>query len=273
MNLSIAIPDSSLIDELTKVDKTRKVSIIARACAIFQIKQIFIYRDGYENKNDSILLATLLRYLETPQYFRRQLFPKMQLLKYTGVLYPLKTPNHLTTSDPKMLKINDIRDGLIINYKGKKFVDIGINKLVEYFGKEKHGTRIILQIKTLNPKLSIKEISNEQLKKYWGYKVKERSDLFTLLSSWKGSTILTSKYGKIFTSFDAKKYSKVNKPILVVFGTPEKGIYEILNDDIKKVQNANTFNFFPNQATETVRLEEAILGTLSALNILSTHYT
>jgi predicted SPOUT superfamily RNA methylase MTH1 len=58
----------------------------------------------------------------------------------------LKIPNHLTTSNPKMLKINDIRDGLIINYKGKKFVDIGINKLIPYFGKEKPASRIILQI-------------------------------------------------------------------------------------------------------------------------------
>ena len=29
-------------------------------------------------------------------------------------------------------------------------------------------------------------------------------------------------------------------------------------------------NFFPNQATDTVRLEEAIIGTLSILNILQT---
>ncbi len=273
MNYSIAIPDSSLIDESSKLDKTRKISIIARACAIFQVNEIFIYRDGHENKNDLILLTTLLRYLETPQYFRKQLFPKIQQLKYAGVLHPLKTPNHLTTSNPKMLKVGDIRDGLIINYKGKKFVDIGINKLLQYFGKDKPGTRIVLQIKTLNPKLTIKEIQKEQLKNYWGYKVKERSNLLALLSTWNGNTILTSRYGKIFTGSDAKKYGKVNKPILVVFGSPEKGIYEILSENIKKTQNANIYNFFPNQATETVRLEEAILGTLSALNILSSHNT
>jgi len=32
------------------------------------------------------------------------------------------------------------------------------------------------------------------------------------------------------------------------------------------MQNAKVINFFPHQATETVRLEEAILGTLSILN-------
>jgi len=35
---------------------------------------------------------------------------------------------------------------------------------------------------------------------------------------------------------------------------------------MKNVQNAKTLNFFPNQATETVRLDEAILGTLSIIN-------
>jgi len=76
LNLSIAIPDSSLLDESTILNKTKKISIIARACAIFKINQIFIYQDG--NKNDSILLATILKYLETPQYFRKELFPKTQ---------------------------------------------------------------------------------------------------------------------------------------------------------------------------------------------------
>jgi len=32
------------------------------------------------------------------------------------------------------------------------------------------------------------------------------------------------------------------------------------------------FNFFPNQGTQTVRLEEAILGTLSIINILIHNY-
>ena len=115
MNLSIAIPDSSLIDESSRIDKTRKVSNIARACAIFKIKEIFIYQDRNKNKNDSMLLTTILRYLETPQYFRKQLFPKMELLKYAGVLQPLKIPNHLTPSNPKMLRINDIRDLSLIH--------------------------------------------------------------------------------------------------------------------------------------------------------------
>ena len=191
MTLSIAIPDSSLKDETTQVNKTRKISIIARACAIFKVKEIFIYKEKNYNRNDSILLSTLLKYLETPQYFRKQLFPMMNILKYAGVLYPLKIQNHLKNPDPKKIQVGDMRDAIIINYKGKKFVDIGINKLIPYFGKEKPASRIILQIKSTKPRLSIKEISREQIQNYWGYKVKERTSLFTLLSYWNGTVSYT----------------------------------------------------------------------------------
>ena len=36
---------------------------------------------------------------------------------------------------------------------------------------------------------------------------------------------------------------------------------------MKNVQNAKSLNFFPDQATETVRLEEALLGTLAIINL------
>ena len=266
MNLSIAIPDSSLQDESTVLYKTKKVSIIARACAIFKINQIFIYKDKTGNKNDLMLLSTLLKYLETPQYFRRQLFPKSKLLNYSGVLQPLNIPNHLVTSNEKLIKNGDIRDGLIINYKGRKFVDIGINKPISYFGKMRSGTRIAVKVIDTRPKFTIKEIPREDVKDYWGYKVKERGNLFSTLSSWDGKIILTSKKGKIFNTTDMGKFIKSDDPVLLVFGTTNKGIHEILGADIKKIQNSKILNFFPNQATQTVRLEEAILGTLSIIN-------
>ena len=183
MNLSIAIPDSSLLDESTILNKTKKISMMARTCAIFKVNQIFIYQDGKQNKNDSALLSTSLKYLETPQYFRKEIFPKTQLLKYAGVLQPLNISSHLTTPDRKMIKIGDVREALIINYKGRRFLDIGINKPIQYFGKMKPGARIAVQIKTVQPALTVKEISRDNIKDYWGYSVKERSNLLSILST------------------------------------------------------------------------------------------
>ena len=130
----------------------------------------------------------------------------------------------------------------------------------------KSGTRIAVKIVDTKPKFTIKEISKEDVKNYWGYKVKERGNLFSTLSSWTGKIILTSKKGKIFTASDAGTFTKPNDSILIVFGTTNKGIHELLGADIKRIQNSKIFNFFPNQATQTVRLEEAILGTLSIIN-------
>jgi len=78
---------------------------------------------------------------------------------------------------------------------------------------------------------------------------------------------MTSRKGKTVTSEQLSKYAKTDEPILVVFGSPDKGIHEIIGGKMNKVQNAKSLNFFPNQATETVRLEEAILGTLAILNV------
>ena len=74
MNLSIAIPDSALSDEKTLENKTRKISSIARSCGIFRVNEIIIYRDGKKNESDSKLFITILKYLETPQYFRKTVF-------------------------------------------------------------------------------------------------------------------------------------------------------------------------------------------------------
>ena len=91
-----------------------------------------------------------------------------------------------------------------------------------------------------------------------------------MLSEWKGNIIITSRKGKTATKEQLSKYVNSDQPTLVVFGSPEKGVHEILGGRMKNVQNAKSLNFFPNQATETVRLDEALLGTLAIINAQST---
>jgi len=269
LKLSIAIPESALSDESLKIDKTRKISVLARACAIFKIDTIYVYQEG-NNKSDGALMIMILKYLETPQFLRRRLFPKMNDLKFAGVLQPLKIPSHITPANSKKIIRGDIREGIVVSVKGKKFVDVGINHLIEFYGNTSVGKRITVQFKEGYPKLSVKEVDKSEVPSYWGYSVKERANLYSVLSEWKGSIIMTSRKGKTVTSEQLTKYTKTDEPILVVFGSPEKGIHEIIGGNMNKVQNAKSLNFFPNQATETVRLEEAILGTLAILNVQNT---
>ena len=145
-------------DESLKIDKTRKISVLARACAIFKIDTIYIYQEG-NKKTDPNLMTMILRYLETPQFLRRRLFPKMNDLKFAGVLHPLKIPSHVTPVNAKKIKAGDIREGIIVSSKGEKFVDVGINQLIRYYGKNvSNGKRITVRFKEGYPKLSIKDI-------------------------------------------------------------------------------------------------------------------
>ena len=132
------------------------------------------------------------------------------------------------------------------------------------------GKRVTVQFKEGYPKLSVKEIEKNEVQTYWGYSVKERANLYSLLDEWKGNIIITSRKGKTATKEQISKYTKSDQPTLVVFGSPDKGVHEILGGRMKNVQNAKSLNFFPNQATETVRLEEALLGTLAIINAQGT---
>lgn len=263
LTLSIAIPESALSDESLKIDKTRKISILARACAIFKIDTIYIYQDG-NNKEDAGLMVLIFKYLETPQFLRKRLFPKMNDLKFAGVLQPLKIPSHITPANSKKINQGDIREGIVVSIKGKRYVDVGINQLVAFFGNAKIGTRVAVKFKEGYPKLSIKDIAKSEIPKYWGYTVKERASLFTLLNEWQGNIIITSRKGKNATKEQLAKYTKTET--LIVFGSPEKGVHEMLGSKIKNLQNAKSLNFFAEQATETVRLEEALLGVLAIMN-------
>jgi len=265
LKLSVAIPESSLSDDSLKIDKTRKISVLARACSIFRIETIYVYQDG-DNRQDGSLLVIILKYLETPQFLRRRLFPKMNDLKFAGVLQPLKIPSHITPANSKKINRGDVREGIVVSIKGKRFVDVGINQLVPFFGKTPIGKRATVQFKEGHPRFSVKEIDKNEVQDYWGYSVKERANLFSLLNEWKGNIIITSRKGKTATKEQIVKYTKSDQPTLIVFGSPEKGVHEILRGKMKNVQNAKTLNFFPDQATQTVRLEEALLGILAIIN-------
>tara|TARA_B100000029_G_C17512025_1_gene936642 strand:- start:214 stop:1032 length:819 start_codon:yes stop_codon:yes gene_type:complete len=267
MKLSIAIPNSSLKDEKKHENKTRKIFQIARAAGIFQINNIIIYKDDKEFETDSKLLTTVLRYLETPQHFRKRLFPKSGLLQFVGALSPIKMPNQTITSDARQIKKNDIREGVIFSKSGKKFIDIGINQSPPYHGKHNIGKKTIVKIKDVYPNFVVYDIEKNQIPYFWSYDVKHGGNLFSLLTKWKGPKILTSRKSKKIKDNDLQKLISTNDEILVVFGTTDKGVHEILGKKINNIQNAKAWNFFPNQGTETIRIEEAILGCLSILNI------
>lgn len=272
-DLYIAIPDSSLLDEQTKREKSIKVSQIARACSIFRVKTIYIYHDvsfRYAN-NDVNLLKTILHYLDTPQYLRKVLYPRMKILEYAGILHPIKSPHHKQREDIKNVKVGDVRVGVIVNDKGNLYVDVGLGSLVPFEGSGFQGKKVNVLFTSPYPNLRAREALKEDLgKTYWGYNVKVVSNLAKLLESTHNSEILiTYREGPFFKMKEdvLLKRMKAGRNLLVVFGSPKKGVEEIL---AKEGSNISFYDFvvnmFPLQGTATVRLEEALYGTLAILN-------
>jgi methyltransferase len=271
-DLWITIPDSSLSDEQTKRDKSIKIAQFARACSIFRVKRIYIYHDSLSHfeKEDSYLLKTILRYLDTPQYLRKILFPMMHQLQYAGILHPIKAPHHRVVEDIKKIKAGDIRTGVIVKVKGQLFVEVGLASLMPFMGTGFEGKKVNVKFIDSYPNLKAIEAIEEDIFDYWGYEVKEVPSISKLLSSVeKTDIIITSRTGRHFKNIEARlsEDAKSGQNILVAFGSPKYGLHDILIKEGASVKPYEyVVNMFPNQGTETVRLEEAVLGTLAILN-------
>ena len=272
-NLYIAIPDSSLLDEQTKRDKSIKISQIARACSIFRVKTIYIYHDmSFRSEKDDLnLLKTILRYLDTPQYLRKILYHRMEILEYAGILHPIKSPHHKDREDIKNIKIGDVRVGVIAKDKGKFYVDVGLGSLVPFKGSGFIGKKVNVLFTSAYPNLQTREATEEQFDKtYWGYNVKVISNLAKLLNTAQNTEIIiTYREGEFFKMKEGKLLERMqyNRNLLVVFGSPKKGVDEILTNEGSSIRYYDfVVNMFPFQGTATVRLEEALYGTLAILN-------
>lgn len=272
LNFWIAIPDSAISDEQTTRDKSVKIAQFARACSIFRVKSIYIYHDMLSNseKEDFNLLKTILRFLDAPQYLRKALYPRIDELKYAGILHPIQTPHHKPREDLKRVRVGDIRVGLIVKVKCQLFVEVGLGSLVPFAGSGHEGEKINVKFTSPYPSLKAIEAREEDIFDYWDYQVKELPSLSKLITSVENTQILiTSRKGSYFANIEAKllERSRTAKNLLIIFGAPKHGVPEILAREGTHIKMFEfVVNMFPDQGTQTVRLEEAILGTLAILN-------
>jgi methyltransferase len=268
--ISIAIPDSMFIQDDTLHDRTVKVGEIARAAAIFGVERVYIYRDALRNHDAEYETARMIfEYMETPQYLRRRLIGKRKELEFVGLLPPLRIPSHLRNPTPQ---INETREAAIVMQNGELEADIGAKELAKIEGRVHEGQRTTVMVESLNP-LRVK-LAPRPESEYWGYEVRRAPTLARFLKSANFDlTILTSRLGqpieKMWEDF-CRKISQSQR-ILACFGSPEAGVDKMLKQDDAKASDFECLyvNCFPSQKVETIRLEEAVLGFLSILNIAS----
>ena len=269
-----AIPDSILSDCSDIRDKTEKIGIIARACAIYKISRIYIYHDrGERLRYDQKLISVLLQYAETPPYLRKHLFKKMPELAAAGILPPLRTPNHQLDSDITSLKSGTIREGYWFKIAGTKFVDIGFKSPGLLQGEVPDKRRITVRVIATNPQIVCVPVDQKEIDTYWGYTVKQIEDIGKLIRSSKPIFVIATSINgeeihKIWDTLGKKIQSY--QRCLVLFGSPKRGLTEILKDENEKLSTLSdiTVNMVPSQGTKTVRSEEAMHATFSILNLL-----
>lgn len=274
--LCIAIPASLVSDVPHLREKTLKVGLIGRTAAIFGVKEIIIYRDTPEidQEADVNLLTLLLNYMETPQYLRKKLFKLRPELRYAGILPPLRTPHHPLKDRLADLEVGEYREGVTIaRVSDGTLVDIGVEKPALIRGvKLPLNKRVTVKIACVD-KIAIADLAKSQeIPCYWGYKVRVWKNSFGkhIRDEPFDLKIATSKYGIPFTSINreiAERWRKA-EAVLVVFGAPTRGLYEIAKQEGLNLDEFVDFvvNTIPGQKTETVRTEEALLATLAIFN-------
>ena len=274
--LSIAIPASVVSDTPHLREKTSKIGLIGRAGAIFRVDEIIIYSDNQKINQtaDMDLIATLLSYMETPQYLRKRLFKIRSELQYAGVLPPLRTPHHPLNRKMKNLKIGEYREGVTVSrIKEDTFVDIGVEQQAMILKKRLPiGKRVTVKIVMIGKHVQVEVANRDDIPKYWGYAVTvEKNSLGNVVKNRGFDLIIgTSKYGVPLEEVGekiAEEWRKANA-IVVAFGAPTQGLHEILKSEGLNLDDIADFvvNTIPEQGTETVRTEEALIASLAILN-------
>ncbi len=270
-SLSILLPSSLAIDASDLRSKTAKIGQIARAASVFRADKIVIYRDP--DLDETELIERILNYAETPQYLRKRLIPLADDLRYAGTIPPLRTPHH---PDAEKIEIGDMRVGVVVRvHENGSWVDIGSKRSAFLNVSMQKGERVNVRV-TSNKPLKAVPVDDDEIAGYWGYSVARAGSLSRALTRTPGLRIATSRYGE---SIDVDLLRKMgaesgSEDVLVVFGAPHKGISEILDEEKKEERGESfiaefdyTLNTLPDQGTETVRLEEAIVATLAILNL------
>ncbi len=262
--LAVAIPDTVLEERGSLRDKTVKLGQIARACAIYGVDVVEIFRDR-GGTGEAELMTKVLGYLETPQYLRRRMYPLDEALKFAGLLPPLRIPSHKKKVALADVKVGEVREGLA-NPDGT--VDVGLDRSAAIRERIPPGSRVTVRVVSSSP-FAVETIPRDAVKEYWGYSL-EVKDLAEVFSDARfGVKVATSRYGDPLGSRIPSLQEAVRRSdgVALVFGSPSRGLFEIAGKDLRAKADF-TLNLFADQHVETVRTEEAIFAGLQLVNTL-----
>ncbi|KAH0615423.1 hypothetical protein JD844_004630 [Phrynosoma platyrhinos] len=243
--LSVALPGSILNNAQSAELRTYLAGQIARACAIFSVDEIVVYDEQGEDSKTvegefeglktrgqaCVQLARILQYLECPQYLRKSFFPKHQDLQFAD-------------------EESEYREGVVLARPVKpgqgSFVNCGMRKEVKIDKQLEAGLRVTVKLN---------EQQNPDSKTQKG----------TVVSSHHPRTV-----SGLYWGYTVRLASCLSKHALIVFGGLQGLEAGVDADPNLEVTDPSTLfdlylNTCPGQGSRTIRTEEAILLSLSAL--------
>ncbi|XP_069799291.1 putative methyltransferase C9orf114 homolog [Dendropsophus ebraccatus] len=289
--VSVALPGSIMDNAQSPELRTYLAGQIARACAIFCVDEIVIFDEAGEGSQSvegefegvgkkghaCVQLARILQYLECPQYLRKSFFPKHPDLQFAGLLNPLDSPHHVRIDEE-----SKYREGVVLDRPTKpgkgSFVNCGMRKEVQIDKQLQSGIRVTVQMQPEKPDQKVRKgivVSPQHPRTedglYWGYRVRLASCLSAVFTEcpFKDGYDLT-----IGTSERGSSVEDVTLPdfrhALVVFGGLRGLEASVDSDQNLEVEEPSVlFNHYlntcPGQGSRTIRTEEAILISLTAL--------
>ncbi|KAA0719713.1 putative methyltransferase C9orf114 [Triplophysa tibetana] len=290
--LSVALPGSVMDNAQSPELRTYLAGQIARACAVFCVDEVVIFDDQGDNirkiegefrgvgkKGQAcVQLARILQFLECPQYLRKSFFPKHQDLQFAGILNPLDSPHHMRIDEEVEFREGVVMDRPCRSGKGS-FVNCGMRKEVQIDKQLQAGLRVTVHLnkndnkdgKVYNGRVVAPHVPRTEGGLYWGYSLRLASCLSAVFTEcpYKEGYDLTIGTSERGTNTDQVTLSPF-KHMLVVFGGLQGLEASLDADENLKVTDPSVLfdlylNSCPGQGSRTIRTEEALLISLSAI--------
>lgn len=267
---TVLLPYSFLSETPHLRELTLKVGYVARTLSCFRVEELILYNDELKYRKHANKLRKILNYILTPPYLKKRLYKIDPDLKYVGLTPPLNIPSH--PKNVEDIKEVNFRRGIIIDFNGKyALVDVGLQKYVRVPIRGRAFIGKVIDIKLNN--YDFGELIHRP-PFYWGFRVRLLNRWADYLRAFRkrgGIIIATSRYGRDIRDVLKELRSALSKDIHIIFGSHEKGLYEIYRKHGLKLEDEVDYiiNVIPLQGVRVVRSEEALHSTLSIFNIIA----
>ncbi|MFC6940194.1 RNA methyltransferase [Salinirubellus sp. GCM10025818] len=299
MPRSALVPSSLAREAEDKREATRKLGYVARAAAVFRLDRLVVFPDsaGEDGRFGDGFVATVLAYAATPPYLRKEAWGVRDELESVGVLPPLRvSPRTGSGSEGS----GSLRQGIVteVGPDGRVRVNCGMQHPVSLPVPPSmavgEGERVTIRVSSERP-LRAKLVDEPPP----GFVVERGGLDAQLRRADAGLRVAASRFGTPLTvsRLDSTVESvDAAGGFTVVFGSPERGLPEILDVDAAAVggtdatreandaeprgagEDSDThepdgarfdlwLNTVPNQGSEVVRTEEAMFTTLAPLTM------